>query len=38
MWYVHGNPPIGMKLGDDAEEIDLDLTLEKYAITKRFFD
>ena len=25
-----------MKLGDDAEEIDLDLTLEKYAITKDF--
>lgn len=36
VWYVHGNPPIGMKLGDDAEEIDLDLTLEKYAITKEF--
>ena len=36
MWYVHGNPPIGMKLGDDAEEIDLDLTLEKYTITKDF--
>jgi hypothetical protein len=30
------NPPIGMKLGDDAEEIDLDLTLEKYTITKDF--
>jgi Cdc6-like AAA superfamily ATPase len=30
------NPPIGMKLGDDAEEIDLNLTLEKYAITKDF--
>lgn len=36
VWYVHGNPPIGMKLGDDAEEIDLDLTLEKYSITKEF--
>jgi hypothetical protein len=36
VWYVHGNPPVGMKLGDDAEEIDLDLTLEKYAITKDF--
>jgi len=22
-WYIFGNPPIGMKLGDDAEEIDL---------------
>ncbi len=25
-WYVHGDPPRGVKLGDDAEEIDLDLT------------
>ena len=25
-----------MKLGDDAEEIDLDVTLEKYDLTKRF--
>jgi len=37
-WYVHGNPPIGMKLSDDADEIDLDLTLEKYALTKRFLE
>jgi hypothetical protein len=35
-WYKHGDPPIGVKLGDDAEEIDLDLTLEKYALTKQF--
>jgi hypothetical protein len=35
-WYVFGNPPVGMKLGDDAEEIDLDVTLEKYDLTKRF--
>lgn len=35
-WYRHGNPPTGMKLGDDADEIDLDLTLEKYALTKEF--
>jgi hypothetical protein len=35
-WYVFGNPPIGMKLGDDAEEIDLDVTLEKYDLNKRF--
>jgi hypothetical protein len=27
---------MGMKLGDDAEEIDLDVTLEKYDLTKRF--
>lgn len=35
-WYVFGNPPVGMKLGDDAEEIDLDVTLDKYDLTKRF--
>lgn len=35
-WYHHGDPPLGLKLGDDAEEIDLDITLEKYDIAKRF--
>jgi hypothetical protein len=35
-WYIHDTPPLGMKLGDDADEIDLDLTLEKYSITKQF--
>jgi hypothetical protein len=35
-WYIHGNPPIGLKLGDDADEIDLDLTLEKYDLAKNF--
>ena len=35
-WYVHGDPPIGIKIGDDADEIDLDLTLEKYSTTKDF--
>lgn len=35
-WYRHSDPPIGVKLGDDAEEIDLDLTLEKYATAKSF--
>jgi hypothetical protein len=25
-----------MKLGDDADEIDLDVTLEKYDVTKAF--
>jgi Cdc6-like AAA superfamily ATPase len=34
--YRHGDPSIGMKLGDDADDIDLDLTLEKYDIAKRF--
>jgi hypothetical protein len=35
-WYLYGDPPLGMKLGDDAEEIDLDVTLEKYDLTKAF--
>lgn len=35
-WYIFGTPPVGMKLGDDAEQIDLDVTLEKYDTTKRF--
>ncbi|MGD0540536.1 MAG: hypothetical protein ABSB33_03355 [Tepidisphaeraceae bacterium] len=35
-WYIHGSPPQGVKLGDDADEIDLDLTLEKYQLAKDF--
>jgi hypothetical protein len=35
-WYTHGNPPRGVKLDDDADAIDLDLTLEKYALAKEF--
>lgn len=35
-WYVNGDPPIGMKIGDDCDEIDLDLTLEKYQQAKDF--
>lgn len=35
-WYIHGAPPLGMKLGDDTGEIDLDLTLEKYSLAKEF--
>jgi len=35
-WYRHGDPPIGMKLGDDCNEIDLDITLEKFSLAKRF--
>lgn len=35
-WYKNGDPSIGVKLGDDIEEIDLDLTLEKYKTAKRF--
>ena len=35
-WYVAGDPPMGVKLEDDADEIDLDLTLEKYELAKDF--
>src|SRR6266700_743406 len=35
-WYRHGNPPIGLKLGDDCDDIDLDITLEKHDLAKRF--
>ncbi|MBI5298630.1 MAG: hypothetical protein HY869_24415 [Chloroflexi bacterium] len=35
-WYIHGDPPVGVKIGDDADEIDLDLSLEKYPLAKDF--
>ena len=35
-WYIHSPQPIGLKIGDDADEINLDLTLEKFAISKSF--
>ena len=35
-WYINGDPPIGIKIGDDGDEIDLDLTLEKYQQAKEF--
>lgn len=35
-WYVNGDPPRGLKTSDDADEIDLDLTLEKFDTTKNF--
>lgn len=35
-WYHHGDPPIGLKLGDDCDDIDLDITLEKYEIARTF--
>ncbi len=35
-WYIHGDPPVGLKIGDDTDEINLDLTLEKYSIAKEF--
>lgn len=34
--YKRGNPTVGMKLGDDANEINLDQTLEAYKGTKDF--
>lgn len=35
-WYQHSDPPIGMKLGDDAKEINLDVSLEKFETLKEF--
>lgn len=35
-WYHHGDPPVGLKLGDDADDIDLDLTLEKFTLARQF--
>jgi len=34
--YINGNPPIGIKQGDDVEVIDLDLTLENFTLTRQF--
>jgi hypothetical protein len=35
-WYRHSDPPIGMKLGDDAKEINLDVSLEKFEMLREF--
>jgi hypothetical protein len=35
-WYIHSPQPIGLKLGDDADDINLDLTLEKFSVSKEF--
>jgi len=35
-WYIPGDPPVGLKLADDADAIDLDITLEKYSLAKQF--
>jgi len=35
-WYRHSDPPIGMKLGDDAKEINLDISLEKFETLRQF--
>jgi len=35
-WYEHSDPPVGMKLGDDAKEINLDISLEKFPTLRDF--
>jgi len=35
-WYLSGDPPYGLKLRDDADEINLDLTLERFARARVF--
>lgn len=35
-WYEHSDPPIGIKLGDDAKEINLDQSLEKFETLRSF--
>lgn len=35
-WYLHGPQPIGLKIGDDADDINLDLTLEKFSSSKDY--
>jgi len=35
-WYEHSDPPMGMKLGDDAKEINLDMSLEKFETLRDF--
>lgn len=35
-WYIHSPQPIGLKIGDDVDDIDLDLTLERFSTTKEF--
>jgi len=35
-WYQDGKPPLGLRLGDDAQEINLDTTLNDFSATKNF--
>lgn len=35
-WYEHSDPPIGMKLGDDAKKINLDISLENFSTLRDF--
>lgn len=36
VWYVHGDPPIGMKENDDVKEINLDVSLEEFETLRKF--
>ncbi|HEY9133668.1 MAG TPA: hypothetical protein VIM98_18095 [Dyella sp.] len=36
VWYIHGDPPIGMKENDDIKEINLDVSLEEFETLRRF--
>jgi len=35
-WYRHDPQPMGLKIGDDADDINLDLTLEKFSSARNF--
>ena len=35
-WYRHDPQPMGLKIGDDADDINLDLTLEKFSSSREF--
>ncbi len=35
-WYIHTDPPTGVKIGDDAKEINIDISLEKFSTLKAF--
>jgi hypothetical protein len=35
-WYTNSPQPTGLKLGDDADEVNLDLTLEKFTVSREF--
>ncbi|QID19475.1 hypothetical protein G3580_18725 [Nitrogeniibacter mangrovi] len=35
-WYRHDPQPLGLKIGDDADDINLDLTLEKFSSARGF--
>lgn len=35
-WYLHVPQPVGLKIGDDADDINLDLTLERFSTSRNF--